>query len=280
MKRNDVFEAIIKERNRQNEKFGKDKQQSLPGFIVILENEIAEAKHAWTKNITGKHQTPCEEILQVAATAVACLEKYGRMKRARTDYVVGVDMATGKDKTEIMYYDPMNKVYSPLKVLVLGYGEHGKDEFAARLAKRIGLQFVSSSQFACDRVVFPWFQEHLPGYYESAEECFEGRRNWRALWHHLICEYNLEDKARLAREIMQENDAYIGMRAADELQACVNAEVFTHIFWVDAGDRVPPEDVSSCSVKYNPDIMCMVDNSGDLNLLQEEVELTAEMLGF
>ena len=79
---------------------------------------------------------------------------------------------------------------------------------------------------------------------------------------------------------MEENDAYIGMRAADELQTCVNAEVFTHIFWVDAGDRVPPEDVSSCSVHYDPDTMCMVDNGGDLDQLQEEVELSAGMLGF
>lgn len=187
--------------------------------------------------------------------------------------------ATDKDQTGIMYYDPMNKVYSPLKVLVLGHGEHGKDEFAERLAERIGLQFVSSSQFACDRVIFPWFQEHLPGYYLIAEECFNDRRNWRACWHELICDYNREDKSRLAREIMEENDAYIGMRAADELKACVKEEVFTHIFWVDAEGRVPPEDQSSCSVQYDHETMCMVDNGGDLDQLQEEVELVAGMLG-
>ena len=179
-----------------------------------------------------------------------------------------------------MYFDPMNRVYQPLKVLVLGYGEHGKDEFAERLAKRIGLQFASSSQFACERVVFPWFQEHLPTYYANSQECFAGRRNWRALWHYLIYRYNLEDKSRLAREIMEENDAYIGMRAADEFEACIKEEVFTHVFWVDATGRVPPEDQSSCSIHYDPDIMCMVDNGGDLDQLQEEVELTAGMLGF
>ena len=179
-----------------------------------------------------------------------------------------------------MYYDPKNRVYSPLKALILGHGGHGKDEFTERLAERIGLQFVSSSQFACDRVVFPWFHEHLPGYYANSQECFSGRRNWRPLWHYLISQYNKEDKARLAKEVLLQNDAYVGMRCSEELQACVKDEVFTHIFWVDAEGRVPLENALSCTVKYDPDIMCLVDNGGDLNQLQEEVELTAGMLGF
>lgn len=71
-----VFEAIVKERTRQDEKWGPNKPQSLPGFLIILERELEEAKEAWAKNITGDH-APLNEIVQVAATAVACLEKYG-----------------------------------------------------------------------------------------------------------------------------------------------------------------------------------------------------------
>lgn len=222
-----------------------------------------------------------------------------RMKRALTNYkvqhdsaltetfgpiekpgIIGVDMASEKDQHSVMYYDPMNKVYSQLNVLVLGHGRHGKDEFAARLAMRIGIKFASSSQFACERVVFPWFQQFFPNHYENPEECFNDRQNWRALWHLLICEYNSEDKTRLTREIMIENNAYVGMRAADELEACMNANIFTHVFWIDAGDRVEAEDVSSCSVEYDYETMCLVDNSGDFEQLQEEVELVADMLGF
>jgi hypothetical protein len=178
-----------------------------------------------------------------------------------------------------MYYNEMTRTYSLLKVLVLGNGEHGKDEFAERLARLVGLQFTSSSQFACERVIYPWFEQHMPGYYVSPTECFDDRRNWRTLWYHLISKYNSGDESRLAREIMLENDAYIGMRRFEELQACEDEDVFTHIFWVDAGDRVPLESSSSNSIQYNPNTMCMIDNSGDLDQLQEEVELTASMLG-
>lgn len=77
MSRDDVFDAINGERAYQVMKWGKDKQQSIPGFILVMERELLEAKEGWMKSIqTGRHSC-LAEILQVAATAVACLEKYG-----------------------------------------------------------------------------------------------------------------------------------------------------------------------------------------------------------
>ena|SRR5688572_17166461 len=76
MKRSDVFKAIDLERKKQEDKWGKDRHQSLPGFIMVLEAELAEAKHGWIKNLPGK-SAPLNELVQVAAVAVACLEKYG-----------------------------------------------------------------------------------------------------------------------------------------------------------------------------------------------------------
>jgi hypothetical protein len=74
--RKDVYEAIDKEREHQIQKYGKDKQQSLPGFLVILKRELDEAMLGWTDNETGR-DAPLAEVVQVAAVAVACLEKYG-----------------------------------------------------------------------------------------------------------------------------------------------------------------------------------------------------------
>lgn len=71
-----VYDAITREREYQDAKFGPLKEQSLAGFLIVLENEIAEAKHGWTKNLTGR-SSALHEIVQVAATAVACLERYG-----------------------------------------------------------------------------------------------------------------------------------------------------------------------------------------------------------
>lgn len=74
--RREVYAAIDKERNHQDAKWGPNKPQSLPGFLIVLEKELQEAKEAWVKNVEGDH-APLNEIVQIAATAVACLEKYG-----------------------------------------------------------------------------------------------------------------------------------------------------------------------------------------------------------
>ncbi len=41
--------AVHRELSHQRQKWGKDKPQSLPGFLLILESELAEAKHGWIK---------------------------------------------------------------------------------------------------------------------------------------------------------------------------------------------------------------------------------------
>lgn len=71
-----VFDAIRQERTHQQQKWGVDKQQSLPGFMLIMRKELSEAEEGWAKNIRGKHAC-LNEIVQLAATCVACLEKYG-----------------------------------------------------------------------------------------------------------------------------------------------------------------------------------------------------------
>jgi hypothetical protein len=76
MNREEVFEAISKERDNQIEKWGTDRKLSLPGFLLVLEEELNEAKYGWMKNLPGK-SAPLNELVQVAAVAVACLEKYG-----------------------------------------------------------------------------------------------------------------------------------------------------------------------------------------------------------
>lgn len=74
--REDVYKAIDAERAYQIEKFGDDKQQSLPGFLVIIKNELDEAMLGWAKDLPGRN-SPLAEICQIAATCVAAMEKYG-----------------------------------------------------------------------------------------------------------------------------------------------------------------------------------------------------------
>lgn len=73
-----VMEAIKKERQHQDEKWGSldEKNQSIAGFLQILQGELYEAQLGWLKNREGRHSA-LAEILQVATVAVACLEQHG-----------------------------------------------------------------------------------------------------------------------------------------------------------------------------------------------------------
>lgn len=75
-KRVKAINAIIAERVNQEQKWGIDKPQSLPGFLLVMQLELQEAINGWMKNIEGKHSA-LAEIVQVCAVGVACLEKYG-----------------------------------------------------------------------------------------------------------------------------------------------------------------------------------------------------------
>lgn len=159
--------------------------------------------------------------------------------------------------------------------LILGYGEHGKDEFAKMLAAQLRLRLCSSSEFACKRVVYPWFGRVFPGYYKDQKHCFEDRRNWRACWHTLIARYNTPDKTKLATEVLQHHDIYVGMRCKLELKAVVEKGVFRYIFWVDATKRKPIENTASNSIHFNPTIMRRIDNNQDIPHLDMQAKRIA-----
>lgn len=75
--REEVFDAINKEREFQNSKWGEHKKQTLLGFVSILRKELQEVEDGWHDDIASGRNSPLHEMVQVAATAVACLEKYG-----------------------------------------------------------------------------------------------------------------------------------------------------------------------------------------------------------
>ena len=73
----EVFKHIVDERIYQDEVWGtiEEHPHDVPGWLLILERELAEAKEAWmTRN---GDQAALQEILQVAAVAVAALQQHG-----------------------------------------------------------------------------------------------------------------------------------------------------------------------------------------------------------
>jgi hypothetical protein len=163
------------------------------------------------------------------------------------------------------------------RLLVIGYGRHGKDTAGELLRDMYGFRFTSSSTFCAERIVFPGL---WPRYgYRDAAECYDDRHNHRAEWFQLIREFNRPDASALARAILEENDVYCGIRSSAELHACRNAGVFDHVIWIDASERgVPPEDASSCTVApWMADFV--VDNGGDLAQLRFNLRQLMDRLG-
>ena len=152
------------------------------------------------------------------------------------------------------------------KFLVISSARWGKDSFAEILRDNFGVTFISSSQAAADIFIYDRLKDKYN--YSSPEECFVDRMNRRAEWHQLICEYNKDDKARLAKSILEKSDCYVGMRDKEEISECMRQGLFDLIIWVDASKRLPEEDSSS----FNIDISCadiIIDNNDDYETFKE-----------
>ena len=75
-----VYEKITKEREYQDSKWGSVEHHphSIPEWIMIMEAELAEAKHAWLKK--GEYEAKLE-MIQVIAVGIAALEQHGPADR-------------------------------------------------------------------------------------------------------------------------------------------------------------------------------------------------------
>jgi len=159
-----------------------------------------------------------------------------------------------------------NKNYP--KLLLIGNARHGKDSLAEILNEEFGYTFESSSQSAANIFLYDLLKDKYG--YKTPEECFEDRVNHREEWYLSICEYNKDDKARLAKGILERSDCYVGMRDRNEIEECMKQGIFDLIVWVDASDRLPMEDASS----FNIDKTCadiIVENNGTYEQFKEKV---------
>jgi len=154
------------------------------------------------------------------------------------------------------------------RLIVTGYGEHGKDTVCKILLALTGLTFVSSSWAMCEEVVYPQLKDKLD--YRSPIECYENRRYQRKLWYDIIAEFNKDDLARLGKLIFAKYDVYCGLRNRDELLAMRELYLYDHLIWVDASEREEPEAMSSMTVTKE-DADFILDNNGPEIELREKV---------
>ena len=156
-----------------------------------------------------------------------------------------------------------------MKVLILGTARHGKDTLAERLNEHFGMTFKSSSEMAMELFIFDEIAEQFN--YSTMEQCFEDRVNHRTLWYKMICGYNKNDRARLAKDILKGYDCYVGMRDLEEFNA--SKDLFDVIIWVDASKRLKTDENTNKISMSAADMV--ITNNGTF----EEFDTKAKALG-
>lgn len=148
-----------------------------------------------------------------------------------------------------------------MKLLIIGHARHGKDTVAEFINYHFGLDFKSSSQAASEIFIYNELREKYG--YATPEECFEDRVNHRAEWHDMICEYNKDDKARLAKGILERADIYVGMRSSAEIKECIRQGLFDLVIGV-YDPRKPHEPADSFDIDLFTDSDVIISNGGSL----------------
>lgn len=186
------------------------------------------------------------------------------------------DIPAFKDLFGVQDERPPVKVRLP-RILIVGHGRHGKDTVADIMKEKYGYRVVSSSWWCTEHVVRPYLAS-FGITYASNEEAYAERGDFRKEWYDAIANYNSPDLTRVARGIFEEHDAYCGMRNQRELWAGRYTKVFDCVVWVDASDRLPPEDKSSNKIEpWMADYI--LDNNGAREELDNNIAIFMRNLG-
>ena len=156
------------------------------------------------------------------------------------------------------------------KILVIGHARHGKDTVAQMICDHFDLTFKSSSEAAAEIFIFERLKEKYD--YKTFLECFEDRVNHRKEWHDLITDYNAKNPSRLAEEILEKNDMYVGMRSNLEVEACLYKGLFDIVLGV-FDPRKPLESEDSFSINIWEKSHFIIPNAGSLADLEDRIKI-------
>lgn len=155
-----------------------------------------------------------------------------------------------------------------MKILIIGHARHGKDTLAQMMSDIYGFTFKSSSVAASEIFLYDALKTRYG--YSSPQECFEDRVNHRVEWHDLICDYNKDDKARLAKDILINNDIYVGMRSHEEIAACKDEGLFDLIIGI-YDPRKPMESKYSFDIDFWKECDIVIPNAGSIEDLRLKI---------
>lgn len=205
------------------------------------------------------------ELIRQEADRMFMLRGWNFSKGAQMEHNLAVELSLNIE------YEAKKHIY------IVGHGRHGKDTVAEILRDSFDFTFTASSWFMAEKVVFPALKEQYG--YDTAEQCFNDRRNHRAEWFDLIDKAN-PNGTELSEAIFKHNDIYVGIRNKRELDAVKADSRFDPlIIWVDASERLGPEHSDSMGITVD-DADYIINNNGNINdldcavntLIQKEMQ--------
>jgi dephospho-CoA kinase len=155
-----------------------------------------------------------------------------------------------------------------IKLLLIGHAQHGKDTAAEILRDVFGFNFESSSIAASKIFLYDALKEKYG--YTSPEECFNDRVNHRSEWYDLICEFNKNDRARLAKEILKTSNVYVGMRNNKEIEECLKQGVFDYVIGIYNPNK-PLEPSNSFNIDLWQKSDIVISNAGTIEDLKNKL---------
>lgn len=162
-----------------------------------------------------------------------------------------------------------------MKILIMGHMRSGKDTLGELFNKNFGMTFKSSSEMANEIFLYNQLKDKYS--YTTSEECFEDRVNHREEWYQAICDYNKDNRVRLAQDILSRTDCYVGMRDKEEFNECVKQKLFDLIIWVDASKRLPLEPGTSFNINMS-DADIILENNGTFEEFVEKSKRIGKIL--
>jgi hypothetical protein len=163
------------------------------------------------------------------------------------------------------------------RFLIIGPGKAGKDALAKAMVQVAELtRAQSSSEYLMEFV----YQEYITltgnsPHYGCARDFWNDRDKFRTLWKDAMVKYNQPNADKLAREILERNQIYTGLRTRREYDACANSMLFDLIIWVKR-DSAPFDE----SLELNErDADITIDNNGKEYELVYKCQRIFRMMG-
>lgn len=158
-----------------------------------------------------------------------------------------------------------------MRIGICGASRAGKDFAAETLRDEFGLRYTHGTSLWAAQIV--WAELTKTGHgYDTPQEAWEDRHAHRELWKRIICRYNADDKTRLYRSALQNQDILTGVRALDELRACREARLVDTWLYIDRPGCVDPTcEITAADCDY------VIRNDGTLDLFRGRVCGWAEM---